>query len=146
MGAGGSAMAVVAADVVFLSNNLLRLPAAVSLCRSARATIIANCVFAITVKLIAIILAIFGMLKLWHAVLIDVGSLLFVVINGSSILLKSHLFDEPKQGQQQLVHDHDHSGGNTATTAMTTATGDKQQYQPVVTVVVTANTGIASMV
>ena len=110
MGAGGSAMAVVAADVVILSNNLLRLSSAVSLCRSARATIIINCVFAITVKLFAIILAILGMLKLWHAVLIDVGSLLFVVINGSSILFKSHLFAETKPSvghSHEHCHDHD---------------------------------------
>lgn len=117
MGAGGSAMAVVAADVVFLSNNLLRLPSVVSLCRNARATIIVNCVFAITVKLIAIVLAILGMLKLWHAVLIDVGSLLFVVINGSCILFKSHLFDDPKQSQVNNL---------------TTEATDNQQYQPVV--------------
>jgi Zn2+/Cd2+-exporting ATPase len=111
MGAGGSAMAVVAADVVILSNNLLRLSSAVSLCQSARFTIIVNCVFAITVKLVAIVLAILGMLKLWHAVLIDVGSLLFVVINGSSILFKSYLFVENKSsagGCHDHCHDHDH--------------------------------------
>ena len=121
MGAGGSAMAVVAADVVFLSNNLLRLPSVVSLCRNARATIIVNCVFAITVKLIAIVLATLGMLKLWHAVLIDVGSLLFVVINGSCILFKSHLFDDPKHSQQQ-----------SQVNEMTTEATDNQHYQPVV--------------
>jgi hypothetical protein len=145
MGAGGSAMAVVAADVVFLSNNLLRLPSAVALCRSARATIIANCVFAITVKLIAIVLAILGMLKLWHAVLIDVGSLLFVVVNGSSILLKSHLFEDPNHSSlaprdHSADHDHcddDHSHGTA------TAAAEKQQYQPVTLSVVN---GIATMV
>lgn len=60
MGAGGSAMAVVAADVVILSNNLLRIPSSVKLCRIARSTIIQNCSFAIGIKLLAIILAILG--------------------------------------------------------------------------------------
>jgi Zn2+/Cd2+-exporting ATPase len=60
MGAGGSAMAVVAADVVILSNNLLRLPSAIAICRKARRVIITNCVFAVALKMIAITLAILG--------------------------------------------------------------------------------------
>lgn len=65
------------------------------------------------------------MLKLWHAVLIDVGSLLFVVANGSSILLKSYVFDEFKStndhhshencghGDHNHSHEQDHSHNNT---------------------------------
>ena len=60
MGAGGSAMAVVAADVVILSNNLLRLPSAISICRKARRIIITNCIFAVGLKMFAISLAILG--------------------------------------------------------------------------------------
>lgn len=102
MGAGGSAMAVAAADVVILSNNLLRLPSAVSICRTARTVIVQNCVFAIAIKLAAIVMAILGMLTLWQAVLIDVGSLLFVVANGSSLLFSrafedSDAPDEPER-------------------------------------------------
>eukprot|EP00604_Paraphysomonas_vestita_P004310 CAMPEP_0174825430 /NCGR_PEP_ID=MMETSP1107-20130205/42737_1 /TAXON_ID=36770 /ORGANISM="Paraphysomonas vestita, Strain GFlagA" /LENGTH=618 /DNA_ID=CAMNT_0016057007 /DNA_START=354 /DNA_END=2210 /DNA_ORIENTATION=+ len=102
MGAGGSAMAVVAADVVILSNNLLRLPSAVSICRKARRIIITNCLFAVGLKMIAISLAILGMLSLWQAVLIDVGSLLIVVGNGSSLLWSSAFRDSdiPEVGQK----------------------------------------------
>ena len=60
MGAGGSAMAVVAADVVIMSDNLLRLPSAVGICRTARRVIMQNCVFSIGLKLAAIVLAIMG--------------------------------------------------------------------------------------
>ena len=60
MGAGGSAMAVAAADVVIMSENLLRVPSTIYICKHASNVIWQNCVFAITVKLAAIILAIMG--------------------------------------------------------------------------------------
>ncbi len=62
MGAGGSAMAVVAANCVIMSDNLLRVPSAIKICRHARAVIIANCVFSVIVKLTAIVLAVLGTL------------------------------------------------------------------------------------
>jgi magnesium-transporting ATPase (P-type) len=61
MGAGGSAMAVAAADVVIMSDNLLRLPSTISICKHASNVIWQNCVFAIAIKLFAIILAVMGM-------------------------------------------------------------------------------------
>lgn len=63
MGAGGSAMAVTAADVVLMSENLQLIPCAVNLCRSARAIIIQNCVFSIAIKIVAIALAFEGELQ-----------------------------------------------------------------------------------
>lgn len=60
MGAGGSAMAVVAADCVIMSENLLRVPATIRVCRRARNFIIFNCVFSVAVKVIAIVLAVLG--------------------------------------------------------------------------------------
>jgi heavy metal translocating P-type ATPase len=86
MGSGGSAMAVSAADVVLMTDNLLLIPFSLSIARYACRTIIENGVFAIVVKIIALVLAIMGKLKLWEAVLIDVGSLILVVINGTKVL------------------------------------------------------------
>ena len=60
MGAGGSAMAVAAADVVLITDNLLLIPCALRHCRMARAAMVQNCVFAIAIKMFAIILAILG--------------------------------------------------------------------------------------
>eukprot|EP01040_Poterioochromonas_malhamensis_P008920 gene8920-9657_t len=82
MGAGGSAMAVTSADVVLMSDNLMLLPAAIKLCRLARSTMIQGFVFAVAVKIVAIVLAILGLLEFWHAIVIDIGSLIIVVING----------------------------------------------------------------
>lgn len=86
MGAAGSAMAVQAADVVLLNDNLLLLPPALRIAKAARNTILENCTFAIVVKIVAIILAIMGLLQFWEAVLIDICSLIVVVINGIKIL------------------------------------------------------------
>jgi Cd2+/Zn2+-exporting ATPase len=86
MGAGGTAMAVAAADVVLLNDNLLLLPLAMKICIAARNAIIQNCAIAVVVKIIAIVLAILGLLKFWAAVLVDIGTLLVVVINGTKLL------------------------------------------------------------
>jgi P-type E1-E2 ATPase len=60
MGAGGSAMAVNSADVVLMTDNLQLLPPSIKLCQMARRTMIEGFVFAIAVKIVAIVLAILG--------------------------------------------------------------------------------------
>jgi Cd2+/Zn2+-exporting ATPase len=82
MGAEGTAMTVASADVILMNDNLMLLPPALKLCRLAKSIIIENFVFAIAVKIAATILAIMGMLEFWEAVLVDIGSLLIVVLNG----------------------------------------------------------------
>lgn len=68
MGAGGSAMAVTAADVVLMTENLLMIPAAVQMCQAARAAMIQNCTFALGIKVFAIVLAVLGRfpLRIFH--------------------------------------------------------------------------------
>jgi len=91
MGAGGSAMAAEAADVVLLSNNLLKLPATIKLCQLSRNIIIFNCSLAIGIKILAVALALIGILTLWAAILVDVGTLLVVTFAGT-IPLGSQVF------------------------------------------------------
>ena len=86
MGVNGSAMAVTAAHVVLMTDNLLLIPYAISVSRYACEIIIENGVFAVIVKIMAVVFAIMGMLELWEAVLIDVGSLIIVVLNGMRVL------------------------------------------------------------
>jgi Cd2+/Zn2+-exporting ATPase len=76
-------MTVAAAHIVLLTENLLLLPPTIDISRMACWVIMQNCSFAIGVKIIAIIFALVGRLALWEAILVDVGSLLVVVINGS---------------------------------------------------------------
>lgn len=57
MGEGGSAMAIEAADLVVMSDNLLRISSAIQLCRNSKAIIIQNCVFSVAIKIVAVIMA-----------------------------------------------------------------------------------------
>ena len=60
MGANGSAMAVTAADVVLMTDNLLMVPAAIELCRYAKMAMMENCVLVLGIRVIAIFLALAG--------------------------------------------------------------------------------------
>ena len=82
MGAAGAAMAVNTADVVLMSENLLRIPQTLELAKFTRRVIFENVCFSLCVKLIAIILAMFGFILLWNAIIIDIGCLVAVALNG----------------------------------------------------------------
>jgi hypothetical protein len=87
MGANGSAMAVKAADVVMMSSNLTKLSSTIVIGKLTRALILENVVFSVVVKIVAIVLAMTGYMLLWHAILIDIGTLLVVIGNGIRPLL-----------------------------------------------------------
>ena len=82
MGAGGTALAVEAADVALMSNNLAKIPELVELGRFCRRIVAENISFSVVVKLAIVILALAGKAALWMAVLADVLGLLFVILNG----------------------------------------------------------------
>ena len=82
MGAGGTALAVEAADVALMSNNLAKIPELVELGRLCRRVVAQNIVLSVVVKLAIVIAALAGKASLWIAVLADMLSLLFVTLNG----------------------------------------------------------------
>lgn len=83
MGAGGTAMAVEAADIAIMTDDLSRLPDAIQLGRFTTLLIKQNIFLSVVVKLVVIILAFTtDNVKLWMAVVADVGSLLLVIANG----------------------------------------------------------------
>ena len=65
MGEGGAAMAVEAADLIIMSDNLLRISSTLRLCRASKSIIIQNCVLAVGIKIIAVILAGLGQTDLY---------------------------------------------------------------------------------
>jgi Cd2+/Zn2+-exporting ATPase len=89
MGAGGTAMAVASADVILMTDNLQLIPACIRLCSLTRSIIFQSCSFAIAIKIAAIVVALLGRLQFWQAILIDLGSLLVVVGNGTRPLWSS---------------------------------------------------------
>ena len=60
MGSGGCGMAVAAAGVVILSDNLLLVRPTLQIAALAWQVILQNCVFAIAIKVVAIVLAVPG--------------------------------------------------------------------------------------
>ena len=91
MGAAGSALAVVNAQVVLMNDNLLLLPATIELCRRVRTAILENYFLAISVKVMAIVLAVIGLITFWQAIVIDIGTLLVVLVNGIRFLRYTNL-------------------------------------------------------
>ena len=82
MGAGGTALAVDAADVALMSNNLAKIPQLVELGRFCRRVVAENITFSVVLKLAIVIAALAGKAAVWMAVLADVLGLLFVILNG----------------------------------------------------------------
>lgn len=81
MGGIGSDAAVEAADVVILNDDLNKLSTGLRI--SKRTTIIAkqNIIFAITIKLIILVLAVLGIASMWLAVFADVGVSVLAICN-----------------------------------------------------------------
>lgn len=81
MGAGGSDIAVEAADVTLLGDDLSALPRAVAIARSAMRIVKQNIAIALGLKLVVFALAMAGIATLWLAILADTGASLLVIAN-----------------------------------------------------------------
>nr|WP_235971597.1 heavy metal translocating P-type ATPase [Azohydromonas caseinilytica] len=86
MGAAGTDTAMEAADVVVMNDDLRRLPEAIRLSRRAHAVLWQNIAFALGVKAVFFVLAVFGSATMWMAVFADMGATLIVVANGLRLL------------------------------------------------------------
>jgi Cd2+/Zn2+-exporting ATPase len=86
MGAGGTAQALETADVALMADDLSQLPAAIRLGRRAIQIIRFNIWFAILIKAVFLLAALFGVATLWMAVFADMGASLLVTLNGMRLL------------------------------------------------------------
>jgi Cd2+/Zn2+-exporting ATPase len=86
MGGAGTDVALEAADVVLMSDDLTRLPYALRLSRATLRNIRANLAIALTLKAVFVALAAAGVATLWMAVLADTGASLIVTANGLRLL------------------------------------------------------------
>jgi Cd2+/Zn2+-exporting ATPase len=98
MGAAGTDTAMEAADVVVMNDDLRRIPEAIRLSRRTRAVLWQNIAFAIGVKAVFFVLAVFGSATMWMAVFADMGATLIVVANGLR-LLKARPLGRAASGQ-----------------------------------------------
>ena len=86
MGAAGTDVAIEAADVALLSNDLTRLPAAHALARRTNVVIRQNLTFALGIMLVMVAFTLFGDLPLPLGVLGHEGGTILVVLNGLRLL------------------------------------------------------------
>ncbi len=86
MGTGGSDIAIEAADVAIIGDNLSMVPRAVRLSKRALNIIKFNIVFSLAIKFIFVILAGLGLATLWMAVFADMGTSLLVIANSLRLL------------------------------------------------------------
>ncbi|MGH9425816.1 MAG: HAD-IC family P-type ATPase, partial [Terriglobia bacterium] len=82
MGVRGSDATLETADVVLMSDDLSKLPELFGLSKKTMRIIMQNVVLALSLKLVFLILGVFGLATLWMAVLADDGAALIVILNG----------------------------------------------------------------
>ena len=82
MGAAGTDVALETADVALMQDDLPKLAEAVRLSRSAEGIIKQNVAVSIAIKGLFVLLAPFGLVTLWVAVLADMGTSIAVTLNG----------------------------------------------------------------
>jgi Cd2+/Zn2+-exporting ATPase len=83
MGASGADAAVETADVVLMSDSLLKVPEAITRGRRTRAIVMQNIVFALGVKGLFLVLGAVGIATMWEAVIADMGVALLAIANAA---------------------------------------------------------------
>ncbi len=91
MGGAGSDVALETADIVFMKDDLSKLPFTIQLSRKARTIIKQNITISLVLKLVALLLVIPGWLTLWIAIIADMGATLLVMLNGLRLLKNKKL-------------------------------------------------------
>ncbi len=86
MGGAGTDIAMEAADIVIMNDDLRRIPEAILLSRKTQAVLWQNIALALGIKAVFLVLAIFGNATMWMAVFADMGASLIVVANGLRLL------------------------------------------------------------
>ena len=86
MGSAGTDIAMEAADVVVMNDDLRRLPGLIRLSRRTHGVLWQNIVIALGIKAVFLVLALAGLVTMWMAVFADMGASLIVVANGLRLL------------------------------------------------------------
>ena len=86
MGGVGSESAIEASDIVVMTDSIDRIDCAIDISKKTSKIIKQNLIFSIGVKIVVLILSVFGVANMWEAVFADVGATLITVLNSLRIL------------------------------------------------------------
>ena len=88
MGNVGSDIAIEASDIVLMSDEIDRIPLAIDISKYTKYIIKENLIFALSVKVIILLLSVFGLANMWLAVFGDTGVTLLTILNTLRIMKK----------------------------------------------------------
>ncbi len=91
MGGGGTDSAIEASDIVIMKDDLSKIPLAINISKYTKKIIKQNLILAIGIKIIILILSIFGLANMWLAVFADTGVTLLTILNTLKIINKYKL-------------------------------------------------------
>ena len=86
MGGIGSSSAIEASDIVIMTDELQKITEGIEISKKTNKIIKQNLIFAIGVKIIVLVLSLFGIATMWQAVFADVGTTLITILNTIRIL------------------------------------------------------------
>ena len=93
MGAMGSDAAIEAADVVLMDDEPMKIAKAIKISRKCLGIVHQNIVFAIAVKVLALLCVAVGIANMWIAVFADVGVMVLAVLNAIRALFVKNISD-----------------------------------------------------
>ena len=88
MGGLGSDSAIEAADIVIMNDEPSKISTAIKISKKTMKIVRENIIFAITVKILVLILSAFGVATMWEAVFADVGVAIIAILNSLRMLNK----------------------------------------------------------
>lgn len=88
MGGVGSDIAIEASDIVLMSDEVDRIPLAIDISKYTKRIIKENLIFALSVKVIILLLSVLGLANMWLAVFGDTGVTLLTILNTLRIMKK----------------------------------------------------------
>lgn len=88
MGGLGADAAIEAADVVIMDDKPSRIATAIAIARKTLRIVRQNIVFALTVKILVLVLSAVGIADMWAAVFADVGVSVLAILNALRMLQK----------------------------------------------------------
>ena len=86
MGGVGASSAIEASDVVIMTDNLEKIEKGIRISKKTNFIIKQNLIFAIGIKILVLLMSVFGFAQMWQAVFADVGVTLITIFNTLRIL------------------------------------------------------------
>ena len=106
MGSGADA-AIEAADVVFMNSEMKAIPEAVGIAKMTNSISWQNVVFALAIKIIVMIMGLFGFANMWSAVFADTGVSVLCLLNSIRILHRKQEFagvSKQTKSENQIIY------------------------------------------